>query len=44
MFFESLKLALINMITVLMMLTKIPAFGFLKIKVFSNKGYDTKNF
>ena len=31
---------LINMVTILMMLVKMAILGFLKIKVFRNKGYD----
>ena len=39
-FFESLKVVLINMVVILMMSAKLAALGFLKIKVFWNKGYD----
>ena len=39
-FFESLKVFLINMVTILMMPAKLATLGLLKIKVFSKKGYD----
>ena len=39
-FFKSLKVVLINMVTILMMSAKMATLGFLKIKVFLNKGYD----
>ena len=38
--FESLKIVLINMVTILMMSTKIATLGLLEIWVFWNKGYD----
>ena len=38
-FFKSLNVVLINMVTILMMSTKMATLGFLKIKVFLNKGY-----
>ena len=40
MFFESLRIALINMITTLIMSAKMATLGLLIIKVFWNKGYD----
>ena len=43
-FFESLNVALINMVTILMLPTKVANLGFFKIKVFWNKGYDVKVF
>ena len=39
-FFNSLKIVLINMITILMISAKMATLGFLKITVFWNKGYD----
>ena len=39
-FFESLKIALINMVTISMMSAKMATVGLLKIKVFLNKCYD----
>ena len=39
-FFESLKIFLINMVTILVMSAKIATLGLLKINVFSNNGYD----
>ena len=39
-FFESLKIFLINTFTILMMLAKLATPGFLKIKIFRNKGFD----
>ena len=39
-FFESLKIVLINMVTILMMSAKMATVGLIKIKVFWNKGYD----
>ena len=39
-FFESLKIALINMVTISMMSAKMATIGLLKIKVFLNKCYD----
>ena len=39
-FFESLKIFLINMVTILMMSAKMVTLGLLKIKVFRNKGCD----
>ena len=42
-FLESLKVVSTNMVTILMMLPKIAFLGLLKIKVFSNKGYDVIN-
>ena len=39
-FFKSLKVVLINMVAILMMSAKMATLGFLKIKVFLNKGYD----
>ena len=39
-FFESLKIVLRNMVTILMMSAKIATLDLLKIKVFWNKGYD----
>ena len=39
-FFESLKISLINMVTILMMPTKLATPGLLKIKKLQNKGYD----
>ena len=39
-FLESLKIVLINMVTILMMSAKMATPGLLKIKVFWNKGYD----
>ena len=38
-FIESLKIVLINMVTILMMSAKMATLGLLKIKVFWNKGY-----
>ena len=38
--FESLKIVLINMVTVLMMSTKMATPSLLKIKLFRNRGYD----
>ena len=38
--FESLKIVLINMVTVLMMSTKMATPSLLKIKFFRNRGYD----
>ena len=38
--FESLKIVLINMVTILMMSAKIATLGLLEIWVFWNKGYD----
>ena len=39
-FFEFLKIVLINMITILMISTKMATLALLKIKVFWSKGYD----
>ena len=39
-FFESLKIALINMVTILMMSPKMATLSLLKIKLFWNKDYD----
>ena len=39
-FFESSKIVLVNMVQFLMMPAKLAAPGLLKIKVFSNEGYD----
>ena len=39
-FFESLKIFLINTVTILMMSTKLATPGLLKTKAFRNKGYD----
>ena len=39
-FFESLKIILVKMVTILMMLAKMATLGLLKIKLFWNKGYD----
>ena len=39
-FFESSKIVLINMVTILMMSAKMVTLGLLKIKVFWNKGRD----
>ena len=39
-FFESLKIHLINMVTILMISAKMATLGLLKIKVLWNKGYD----
>ena len=39
-FVGSLKIALINMVTILMMSAKMAALALLKIKVFFKKGYD----
>ena len=39
-FFESLKIVLINIVTILMMSAKAAALGLLEIKVFWNKKYD----
>ena len=39
-FFEFLKVVIINMLTILMRSAKLTTLGFLKIKVFWNKGYD----
>ena len=42
--FEYLKIALINMVTILMMSAKKATLGRLKVTVFRNKGYDAKIF
>ena len=39
-FLESLKIVLINLVTILMMSAKVVSLGLLKINVFWNKGYD----
>ena len=39
-FFESVKVALTNMVAILMMLAKLATLGLLKTKVFRNKGYN----
>ena len=39
----SLRIVLIDMVTILMMSAKMATLGFLKIKVFSNKVYDVIN-
>ena len=39
-FFKSLRNALINMTTILMVSAKMATLGFLEIKVFRDKGYD----
>ena len=39
-FFQSLKIFLINMLTILMIAAKLATPGLLKIKIFQNKGYD----
>ena len=39
-FFESFKIFLIKMVTILMMSAKMAIVGRLRIKVFQNKGYD----
>ena len=39
-FFESLKIILITMVTILMTLAKMATLGLLEIKVFSNIGHD----
>ena len=39
-FFESLKIALINMIAILMIYSKLATLVFLKIRIFWTKGYD----
>ena len=39
-FFESSKIFLINTFTVLVMSAKLATPGFLKVKIFQNKGYD----
>ena len=39
-FFGSLKIFLVNMVTILMMSAKIATLGLLKLKIFWNKGYD----
>ena len=39
-FFDSLKVVLINMVASLMMSAKLTVLGFLKIKMFQTKGYD----
>ena len=39
-FFDSLKVVLINMVASLMMSAKLTLLGFLKIKMFQTKGYD----
>ena len=39
-FFKSLKIFLINMVTILMVSAKLATLGLLKIKIFQNKGYD----
>ena len=39
-FLETLRIVLINMVTILMMSAKMATPGLLKIKVFWNKGYD----
>ena len=38
-FFKSLKIVLTNMVKILLLSAKIATLGFLKIKVFWNKGY-----
>ena len=38
-FFDSLKVVLINMVASLMMSAKLTVLGFLKIKMFQTKGY-----
>ena len=42
-FIESLKIVLINMVTILMMSAKMATLGLLKIKVFWNKGHEVIN-
>ena len=42
-FLESLKIVLINMVTIFMMSAKMAALALLKIKLFWNKGYDAIN-
>ena len=39
-FLESMKIILINMVTILMMSAKMATVGLLKVTVFWNKGYD----
>ena len=39
-FFESLKILLINTVTIFMMSATLATPGLLKIKIFQNKGYD----
>ena len=39
-FFESSKITLINLVTILMMSAKMAMLGLLKIKLLSNNGYD----
>ena len=39
-FFESSKIFLINVVTILMISAKLAAPGLLKTKIFKNKGYD----
>ena len=39
-FFESLKIFLINMVTILIISAKLATPGLLEIKIFRNKGYD----
>ena len=39
-FFEHLKIVLINMVTILIISAKMAALGFLKIRIFWNKCYD----
>ena len=39
-FFESLKIVLINMVTILMILPNIATLGLLELKIFWNNGYD----
>ena len=43
-FFESLRIILINMVTISMMSAKMVALRLLEIKVFWKKGYDVINF
>ena len=42
-FFESLKILLINTVTIFMMSATLATPGLLKIKIFQNKGYDVIN-
>ena len=39
-FFESLKISLIQMVTILLMSAKMATLGLLKLKAFKNKGYN----
>ena len=40
MFFESLNIVLVNMVTILMMSAKMATVGLLKVKLFWNNSYD----